>query len=130
MNRTNIDDPQPRAQEYTSKRRGERSERARTDPETAQRRRIKLERLREVGRNLGTQLDEQVHKRPYAVLGAALGVGFMAGSVLGSRLGQVLLAAGLGYVAKHFLGADFNIDRIQASLEKMAADAERVSTPS
>jgi hypothetical protein len=83
-----------------------------------------------VGRNLGSQLDEQVHKRPYAVLGAALGVGFAAGSVLGSRLGQVLLAAGLGYVAKHFLGPEFGIERIQATLERMAAEAERKATPS
>jgi hypothetical protein len=130
MNRTNIEEPQVRAHEppSTSSRRGERS--ARTESASGSRPRIRLDRLVEVGRNLGGQLDEQVHKRPYAVLGAALGLGFAAGSVLGSRLGQVLLAGGLGYVAKHFLGPDFGIERIQATLERLAAEAERGSTPS
>jgi hypothetical protein len=128
MNRTNIEEPQARAHEAAGSRRSERA--ARTPAEPGPRSRIRLDRLREVGRNLGAQLDEQVHKRPYVVLGAALGVGFAAGSVLGSRLGQVLLAAGVGYVAKHFLGPDFGIERIQATLEKMAAEAERSATPS
>jgi hypothetical protein len=127
MNRTNIEEPQVRTHE-PSARRSERT--PRTPADTGSPRRIRLDRLREVGKNLGGQLDEQVHKRPYAVLGAALGVGFAAGSVLGSRLGQVLLAAGLGYVAKHFLGPDFGIERIQATLDKLAAEAERKGTPS
>jgi ElaB/YqjD/DUF883 family membrane-anchored ribosome-binding protein len=128
MNRTNLEDPQVRAQEPSNSRRSERAPRAESAFNAGPR--IRLDRLREVGRNLGGQLDEQVHKRPYAVLGAALGVGFAAGSVLGSRLGQVLLAAGLGYVAKHFLGPDFGIERIQATLERLAAEAERGATPS
>ena len=66
----------------------------------AARLRTEIARLREVGRNLGGQIDEQVRKRPYVGLGAAAGVGFVAGSLLGSRLGQVLLAAGIGYAAK------------------------------
>ena len=88
---------------------------------------IELDRLREVGRNLGDQLDEQVRKRPYAVLGAAAGFGFVAGSILGSRLGQVLLAAGVGYAAKRLLGGEFGIDRIQAGLERLTSETERRS---
>jgi ElaB/YqjD/DUF883 family membrane-anchored ribosome-binding protein len=132
MNTTNLEEPHVRAQEPAAGRKGSaRSNRSEFDGTSASSaRRIKLDRLREVARNLGGQLDEQVHKRPYAVLGAALGVGFAAGSVLGSRLGQVLLAGGLGYVAKHFLGPDFGIERIQATLEKLAAEAERRATPS
>jgi hypothetical protein len=133
MNRTNIEEPHVRTHEPHETAGARRSERTgRTEPASgsSSRRRLRLERLGEVSRNLGSQLDEQVHKRPYAVLGAALGVGFAAGSVLGSRLGQVLLAAGLGYVAKHFLGPDFGIERIQATLERMAAEAERKATPS
>jgi hypothetical protein len=129
MNSTNIDESQARPHEAAGSRRSERTGRT-EGAEPGSRRRIKLDRLREVGRNLGVQLDEQVRKRPYVVLGSALGVGFAAGSVLGSRLGQVLLAAGVGYVAKHFLGPDFGIERIQATLEKLASEAERRSTPS
>src|SRR5580658_8233765 len=44
------------------------------------RRRFEMERLREVGKNLGGQIDEQVRKRPYVAVGAALGAGFVAGS--------------------------------------------------
>lgn len=128
MNKSIIDEPQSRAADHTAARRGERG--ARKDGDAGNRRRIPLDRLREVGRNLGTQFDEQVHKRPYAVLGAVLGAGFVAGSVFGSRLGQVLFAAGVGYVAKHYLGGDFGIDRIQASLERLATEAERSATPS
>ena len=88
---------------------------------------LELERLREVGRNLAGQIDEQIRKRPYVVVGAAAGFGFVAGSVLGSRLGQVLLAAGLGYAAKRVLGDDFGIERIQAEIEKLTGEAERGS---
>ena len=128
MNRTNIEEPHVRTHEPHEAAGARRTAEPGSGPSS--RRRIRLERLGEVSRNLGSQLDEQVHKRPYAVLGAALGVGFVAGSVLGSRLGQMLLAAGLGYVAKHFLGPDFGIERIQATLERMAAEAERKATPS
>jgi hypothetical protein len=88
---------------------------------------IEFDRLREVGRNLGGQLDEQVRKRPYAVLGAAAGFGFVAGSILGSRLGQVLLAAGVGYAAKRLLGGEFDLDHIQAGLERLTSETERRS---
>ncbi len=130
MNRTNADDPQPphapgreRGQEHASRRP---DSGYRADSSSA-RRPIEMDRLREVGRNLGGQIDEQVRKRPYAVLGAAVGFGFVAGSILGSRLGQVLLAAGVGYAAKRVLGGEFGIDRIQAGLEKLTSDTERRS---
>ena len=121
MNRTNFDEPQQttRQPEYATAGRAGKSR-----PESdAQQRRIEMARLREVGRNLGAQVDEQVHKRPYVVLGAAAGIGFVAGSLLGSRLGQVLLAAGLGYAAKQFAGGDLGLERIQAGLERLTGEA-------
>lgn len=99
----------------------------RSDSKTGGHHPLEVERLREVGRNLAGQLDEQVRKRPYVVLGAAAGFGFMAGSLLGSRLGQVMLAAGLGYAAKRVLGDDFGIERIQAEIEKLTGEAGRGS---
>ncbi|MDP9150344.1 MAG: hypothetical protein M3O36_10440 [Myxococcota bacterium] len=65
-----------------------------------------IAKLKEVGRNLGSQLEEQTRKRPYVVVGAAAGLGFVAGSIFGSRLGQLILAAGLGYAAKNVFGGD------------------------
>ena len=127
MNRTNADDPQtqgPRGQEHGAH---HRDPGYRGDSGAAGWRPIEMDRLREVGRNLGGQIDEQVHKRPYVVLGAAAGFGFVAGSILGSRLGQVLLAAGVGYVAKRVLGGELGIDRIQAGIEKLTGEAERRS---
>ncbi len=127
MNRTNIDDSQlpHKAQEHAGPRRAERGPAA--EQERAQRRKSEMGRLREVGRNLGGQIDEQVHKRPYVVLGAAIGIGFVAGSLFGSRLGQVLLAAGIGYAAKHALGGDVSLERIQAGIERLTGEAERRS---
>jgi hypothetical protein len=126
MNTSDFSGTQERTHESAGRRGGSRK----NDFDPGAAKRLRLDRLLDIGRNLGAQLDEQVHKRPYAVLGAAVGVGFAAGSVLGSRLGQVLIAAGLGYVGKHFLGPDFGIERIQATLERMAAEAERRATPS
>jgi ElaB/YqjD/DUF883 family membrane-anchored ribosome-binding protein len=120
MNRTNIDDPQPQHKAQEKPRtRGARA----AEHDDAQRRKTEVARLREVGRNLGEQIDEQVRKRPYVALGAAAGVGFVAGSLFGSRLGQVLLAAGIGYAAKHALGGDLGLDRIQAAIEKLTREA-------
>jgi ElaB/YqjD/DUF883 family membrane-anchored ribosome-binding protein len=127
MDRTNIEDAQQpaRAQERGPEKRAEiGGRRARGDANPAQRRTLEMDRLREVGRNLGGQLDDQVKKRPYVVIGAAAGVGFVAGSILGSRLGQVLLAAGMGYLAKHVFAGDLGIDRIQAGLERLTGDVE------
>ncbi len=131
MNRTNFDDPQEaargqeRAQERSQPSAGRHAAAGqRANPASAQKARIEMDRLREVGRNLGDQLDEQVHKRPYVVIGAAAGVGFVAGSILGSRLGQVLLAAGVGYAAKHVLGGDFGLDRLQAGLDRLTGELE------
>jgi hypothetical protein len=80
-----------------------------------------VERWREVGRNLGTQIEEQVHKRPYVVVGAAAGIGFVAGSLFGSRLGQMLLAAGLGYVVKNLLEGE-GVESLQQGLENLTGD--------
>jgi len=127
MNRTNIDDTQQphKAHEHAGPRRAERG--AVADQDRAQRRKSEVDRLREVSRNLGSQIDEQVRKRPYVVLGAAVGVGFVAGSLFGSRLGQVLLAAGIGYAAKHALGGEVSLDRIQAGIERLIGEAEHRS---
>jgi hypothetical protein len=121
MNRT-IDD-----QQYG----GRRTERGfRAESGTSPRRPVEMDRLREVGRNLSGQLDEQVRKRPYMVVGAAAGFGFVAGSILGSRLGQVLLAVGVGYAAKHVLGGELGLDKLQAGLERLAGEADRSSSRS
>jgi hypothetical protein len=128
MNRPNADDSQPQdpREERAQAHSGRHPEPGyRSDSNAAARRPIELDRLREVGRNLGNQIDEQVRKRPYAALGAAAGFGFVAGSILGSRLGQMLLAAGIGYAAKRVLGGDFSLDRIQAEIEKLTGEAER-----
>jgi ElaB/YqjD/DUF883 family membrane-anchored ribosome-binding protein len=99
----------------------------RSDSKTGGHHPLEVDRLREVGRNLAGQLDEQVRKRPYVVLGAAAGFGFVAGSLLGSRLGQVMIAAGVGYAAKRVLGDDFGIERIQAEIEKLTGETGRGS---
>lgn len=83
---------------------------------------LDVARLREVGKNLGGQIEEQVHKRPYVVIGAAAGIGFVAGSLFGSRLGQMLLAAGLGYVAKNLLAGDIDVERLQEKLEEISGE--------
>jgi len=83
-----------------------------------------MARLREIGRNLGSQIEEQVHKRPYVVVGAAAGLGFVAGSLLGSRLGQVLLAAGIGYVAKNVLEGNIGVERIQEGIARLTHERE------
>jgi hypothetical protein len=82
--------------------------------------RIKV--LREAGKNLGAQLEEQVQKRPYVVIGAAAGLGFVAGSVFGSRLGQTVLAAAMGYFVKNMLAGQFGVERIQAGIDRLAHD--------
>jgi len=83
---------------------------------------LDVSRLREVGKNLGEQIEEQVQKRPYVVIGAAAGIGFVAGSLFGSRLGQMLLAAGLGYVAKNLLAGDIDVERLQEKLEELSGE--------
>jgi ElaB/YqjD/DUF883 family membrane-anchored ribosome-binding protein len=129
MTRPLADEPQQQApRERAQAHVGHRPDAAhRSDSKTSGRYPLEVDRLREVGRNLAGQVDEQIRKRPYVVLGAAAGFGFVAGSVLGSRLGQVLLAAGVGYAAKRVLGDDFGIDRIQAEIEKLTGEAERGS---
>jgi ElaB/YqjD/DUF883 family membrane-anchored ribosome-binding protein len=87
--------------------------------------RWEMARLREASKNIGQQLEEQVHKRPYVVIGAATGIGFVAGSLLGSRLGQILLAAGLGYAAKNVLEGNMGMERIQESIERLAHERSK-----
>jgi ElaB/YqjD/DUF883 family membrane-anchored ribosome-binding protein len=88
--------------------------------------RIDLSRLREAGIRARRQLEEQVRKRPYTVLGATAGVGFVVGSVLGSRLGQVAVAAGIGYLAKSLLERDV-VDRLRLQIEKLGQDRPRAA---
>jgi ElaB/YqjD/DUF883 family membrane-anchored ribosome-binding protein len=114
MNQTNIDDMRAGSGQ-------DRKQRARQSSSDAQRR-FELGRWREVGQNLSTQIDEQIHKRPYVAVGAAAGVGFVAGSLFGSRLGQVLVAVGFGYFAKTLLGDAASLEAIQAGLEKMTGE--------
>ncbi|HXN32761.1 MAG TPA: hypothetical protein VN894_12900, partial [Polyangiaceae bacterium] len=74
MNRTSIDDEQPqraRQDEANGVRPGKRVRR----PEGGQS--FDLARMRELGRNLGGQLQAQARKRPYMMLGAAAGIGFV-----------------------------------------------------
>jgi ElaB/YqjD/DUF883 family membrane-anchored ribosome-binding protein len=112
MNQSNIDDVRASsAQEF----RHDRKRRTRQEG-------LELGRWREVGRNLSTQVDEQVHKRPYVAVGAAVGLGFVAGSLFGSRLGQLLVAIGFGYLAKSMLGEAASLDSLQAGLEKMTGE--------
>jgi hypothetical protein len=79
-------------------------------------------RLRELGRNLGGQFEEQARKRPYAMLSAAAGVGFVAGSLLGSRLGQIVLAAGVGSVARNVLGGELGQELLRQAIDKIAPE--------
>ncbi|HTQ42383.1 MAG TPA: DUF883 C-terminal domain-containing protein [Polyangiaceae bacterium] len=83
---------------------------------------LDVSRLREVSKNLGGQIEEQVQKRPYVVIGAAAGIGFVAGSLFGSRLGQMLLAAGLGYIAKNLVAGDIDVERLQEKLEELSGE--------
>jgi len=109
MNRTDIEDQGQRTQQ-DEKRRSKKGDRTAQGHAASDEGGMEIERLREVGRNLGTQIEEQMHKRPYVVVGAAAGAGFVLGSLFGSRLGQVLLAAGIGYVVKNVIGGDIGVE--------------------
>jgi hypothetical protein len=95
------------------------------DPEQggdgAGRRRLEVDRLVAVSRNLGRQLEAQVRERPLVALGAAAGVGFVAGSLLGSRLGQIAIALGIGYLAKNLVnGEPGGVERlVERGIEKL-----------
>jgi hypothetical protein len=99
------------------------NEESRTQPQQRREEQgLDVARLREVGKNLGAQLEEQVQKRPYVVIGAAAGIGFVAGSLFGSRLGQMLLAAGLGYIAKNLVAGDISVEHLQEKLEEISGE--------
>jgi hypothetical protein len=81
-----------------------------------------MARLRAVGRNLATQLAEQIEKRPYVAIGAAAGVGFVLGSLVGSRLGQMLLAAAIGYGVKNVVQGELGVEQIEERLESLTGE--------
>jgi hypothetical protein len=63
-----------------------------------------------------------VHKRPYVFVGGAAALGFFAGSLLGSRFGQLVLAVGLGYIARNVLGGDIDAASIEAGMGKITGE--------
>jgi ElaB/YqjD/DUF883 family membrane-anchored ribosome-binding protein len=75
---------------------------------------MSMDKIRDVGKNLGEQLETQMKDRPYVVLGAVAGVGFVAGSLLGSRLGQVAIALAGGYLVRNMIkgGGGGEVQRI------------------
>ena len=83
---------------------------------------VQMKHLREAGKNLGGQIEEQARKRPFVVVGTAAGLGFVAGSLFGSRLGQVVLAGALGYLAKNVMAGDVGMQRIQEGIERLTRD--------
>jgi ElaB/YqjD/DUF883 family membrane-anchored ribosome-binding protein len=85
-------------------------------------RRRRIRELVEAARNLAPQIDEQVHKRPYVIVGGAAALGFVAGSLLGSRFGQLVLALGLGYVARNVLGGEIDAASIEAGVGKFTGE--------
>ena len=119
MDRTNFNE-QPPPPHPERRGQGQRHERLQENV-----RKVDIGRLRDVGRNLAAQLEQQTVKKPFFVIGAAAGLGFVAGSVLGSRLGQVLLAAAAGYFAKNVLEGDIGLERLEDNLEKLAHERTR-----
>jgi hypothetical protein len=131
MNRTNFDEQSPTQQPAQPQTRHGQRERPANRPQDqpqdqTERRGLDVARMREAGRNLAAQIEQQAVKRPFVVIGAAAGVGFVAGSLFGSRLGQVLLAAAGGYVAKNLLEGEIGLKRLQDNLEKLAQERTRV----
>ncbi len=124
MNRTHI----PERSQFASEGEERTSTRRTADEARAaagEKAKIDMARLRDAGKNLGVQLEEQARKRPYVVIGAAAGLGFVAGSLFGSRLGQLLLAAGIGYMAKDVFDGEIGMDRIQEGIERLAHEGSR-----
>ncbi|MGD0676732.1 MAG: hypothetical protein ABSC94_15065 [Polyangiaceae bacterium] len=124
MNRSNTEEAQSTSAHERKHHRDRHPESGYVD----ERRRAQVARLREVSVNLGQQIGDQVRKRPYAAIGAAAAVGFVAGSIFGSRPGQLVLACGLGYLARNALNGPAGVERIQAGLEKLAGEAVPASS--
>ncbi len=121
MDQANVDEQS----NTTTRARRERPARREESHDTALRnseRRQRIRELAEVARNLGSQIDEQVHKRPYVVVGSTAVLGFVAGSLFGSRFGQLVLAVGLGYVARNVLGGEIDVASIGAGVGKLAGE--------
>jgi hypothetical protein len=125
MNRTHTHErlEQPTGQVERTSTGGE--PRQRGEPREPGRTKLEMDRLRAAGKNLGTQLEEQVRKRPLVVIGAAAGVGFVAGSLLGSRLGQLLIAAGIGYMARETVEGGPGMERIREGIEQLTGERAR-----
>ena len=85
---------------------------------------IDVARLREAGLRARRRLEDEMRKRPYAVLGASAGVGFVLGSVLGSRFGQMIVAAGIGYFGKSLLERDV-VERLRLQIERLVREGPR-----
>jgi ElaB/YqjD/DUF883 family membrane-anchored ribosome-binding protein len=86
---------------------------------------MSMDKIRDVGKNLGDQLETQMKDRPYVVLGAVAGVGFVAGSLLGSRLGQVAIALAGGYLVRNMIkgGGSGEVQRIvKEGLDKLTQE--------
>ena len=86
---------------------------------------MSLDKIRDVGKNLGEQLETQMKERPYVVLGAVAGVGFVAGSLLGSRLGQVAIALAGGYVVRNMIrgGGGGDVQRlVKEGIDKLTQE--------
>ncbi|MCL2449279.1 MAG: hypothetical protein FWD17_10050 [Polyangiaceae bacterium] len=116
MNQTNIGDV------HAGSAGESKPERKRRLQGTGERGRKEVQRWLDAGKNLGSQLDEQVQKRPYVAVGAAAGLGFVAGSLFGTRLGQLALALGIGYVVKSMLGERANLESLEAGLELVTGE--------
>lgn len=121
MDHTDLENQAERA--ARDERFGERGER-RAPMAGETRRRFEMDCLREAGKNLSEQIDEQVRKRPYVMMGAAVGVGFVAGSFLGSRLGQMLLAVGIGFVARSALEGELSAEALRNGIEKITGSSD------
>ena len=87
---------------------------------------VAMDRLKEVGRNLGDQIETQLRERPSVVIGVATGLGFVAGRLMGSRLGQIAVALAGGYLVRNVIthGGVGNVvrDGIERLTDERAVD--------
>lgn len=98
---------------------------ARAQGSQAQAEPLSMDKIRDVGKNLGEQLETQIKDRPYVVLGAVAGVGFVAGSLLGSRLGQIAIALAGGYLVRNMIrgGGGGDVQRfVKEGIDKLTQE--------
>lgn len=114
------------AWEGVDKGEGKRRDRdARSQGSQAQAEPLSMDKIRDVGKNLGEQLETQIKDRPYVVLGAVAGVGFVAGSLLGSRLGQIAIALAGGYLVRNMIrgGGGGDVQRfVKEGIDKLTQE--------